>query len=89
MEILILMQDACAFCERAKQIAAKLASEYDLTVVTLDLGTAPGQALAEKGGVLFPPGVFLDGEPFSYGRLSERALRRAIQRKLGPPVRSS
>jgi len=41
-----------------------------------------GQALAERGGILFPPGVFLDGAPFSYGRLSERRLRRELRRRL-------
>ena len=36
-----------------------------------------------KGGLLFPPGVLIDGEPFSYGRLSERKLRRELDRRLG------
>ncbi len=27
---------------------------------------------------MFPPGLFLDGEPFSYGRPSERKLRKAL-----------
>lgn len=35
-----------------------------------------------KGGLLFPPGVLIDGEPFSYGRLSERKLRRELDRRL-------
>jgi hypothetical protein len=30
---------------------------------------------------VFPPGVFLNGEPFSYGRLSERKLRRELDRR--------
>lgn len=32
---------------------------------------------------MFPPGIFLDGEPFSYGRPSERKLRRELERRLG------
>jgi len=28
----------------------------------------------------FPPAVFVDGQPFSYGRLSERKLRRTLDR---------
>jgi len=28
--------------------------------------------------VLFAPGVLLDGHPFSFGRLSERKLRKAL-----------
>jgi hypothetical protein len=29
----------------------------------------------------FPPAVLIDGEPFSYGRLSERKLRRDLARR--------
>ena len=29
----------------------------------------------------FPPGIFVDGEPFSYGRLSEKKLRRELDRR--------
>ena len=41
------------------------------------------QRLATQGGLLFPPGILIDGEPFSYGRLSERKLRRELDRLLG------
>jgi hypothetical protein len=30
---------------------------------------------------VFPPAVFLGGEPFSYGRVSERKLRRELDRR--------
>jgi len=36
-----------------------------------------------KGGLLFPPGILIDGEPFSYGRPSERKLRHELDRRLG------
>ncbi|MGH9119880.1 MAG: hypothetical protein ACRD0A_19005 [Acidimicrobiales bacterium] len=36
--------------------------------------------MAAAAGMAFPPGVLLDGEPFSYGRLSERKLRRELAR---------
>ncbi|MGH9252739.1 MAG: hypothetical protein ACRD0W_24965 [Acidimicrobiales bacterium] len=32
---------------------------------------------------LFPPGVLLDDDPFGYGRLSERKLRRELARRAG------
>jgi hypothetical protein len=35
-------------------------------------------ALAAASGALFPPVVFVDGRPFSHGRLSERKLRKAL-----------
>ena len=34
---------------------------------------------------VFPPAIFVDDEPFSYGRLSERKLRRALDRKVARP----
>lgn len=83
MDVLLLTQANCAFCDQAKELLDRLAAEYPLSVTTLDLGTWEGQALAERGGIMFPPGVFLDGEPFSYGRPSERRLRRELERRLG------
>ena len=82
MNILVLTRRDCAFCDQAKEILDSLGSEYRISVTTRDLDSAEGQALAERGGVMFPPGIFIDGEPFSYGRPSERKLRREIERRL-------
>jgi glutaredoxin len=82
MHILLLTQEHCGFCEQAKELLARLSVEYGFSFSTLDLASQEGQALAGSGGVLFPLGIFLDGEPFSYGRPSERKLRRAIERRL-------
>jgi len=81
--ILLLTQEDCGFCEQAKDILEWLSREYWLSVSTLDMGSSKGQELAMKGGLLFPPGVLIDGEPFSYGLLSERKLRRELDRRLG------
>jgi glutaredoxin len=82
MEVLLLTQENCGFCAQAKEILDRLSGEYQLSVTTLDLNSPEGQALAMRGGVLFPPGIFIDGEPFSYGRPSERKLRREIEGRL-------
>ncbi len=81
--ILLLTQEHCGFCEQAKDILERLSREYWLSVSTLDMSSPEGQRLAARGGLLFPPGVLIDGEPFSYGRLSERKLRRELDRRLG------
>lgn len=83
MEITLLTQENCAFCDQAREVLRRLSAEYPISVSTLDLGTPEGQALAERGGVMFPPGIYLGGEPFSYGRPSERKLRRELDRRLG------
>ena len=82
MEVLLLTQENCGFCAQAKELLDRLSGEYQLSVTTLDLNSPEGQALAMRGGVLFPPGIFIDGESFSYGRPSERKLRREIERRL-------
>jgi glutaredoxin len=81
MEITLLTQEGCDFCELAQQILHKLAADFSISVV--DLASRAGQELAERGGILFPPGIFLNGEPFSFGRPSERRLRRELGRLLG------
>ncbi len=82
LPVTLLTQDSCVFCDQAKELLARLATEYPLALSLLDIGSPEGRALAARGAILFPPGIFLDGTPFSYGRLSERKLRRALDRRL-------
>ncbi len=84
MQVLLLTQAHCGLCDHAKRVLDRLASQYPLEVTALDLASPEGRALADVGGILFPPGVFLDGEPFCYGRLSERRLRRELDRRWQP-----
>lgn len=81
--LLLLTQEHCGFCEQALDILERLSREYWLSVSTLDMGSPEGQRLAMQGGLLFPPGILIDGKPFSYGRLSERKLRRELDRRMG------
>ena len=83
MNVLLLTQEQCGFCTQAKELLDRLSVEYGFSLSTLDLASPEGEDLAVRNGVLFPPGIFLDGEPFSYGRPSERRLRREIERRLG------
>lgn len=82
VDVTLLVQDECGFCEDAKRILRRLKTEYPLDVQTVDLGTPRGRELATGAGVMFAPGILLDGEPFSYGRPSERKLRKAFARRL-------
>ncbi len=80
--MLLLTQEHCGFCVQAKEILDRLAVDYGFSVSTLDLSSPEGEALAVRSGLLFPPGIVLEGELFSYGRPSERKLRREIERWL-------
>ncbi|WP_331753137.1 glutaredoxin family protein (plasmid) [Streptomyces sp. NBC_00637] len=77
-EITLLTQADCTLCEHAKQVLAKVGADHPLVVTEIDLGSEEGQKLALDAGVLFAPGILLDGQPFGYGRLSERRLRRTL-----------
>ena len=77
--MLLTAQD-CELCEHARQVLQRVGVDHELTGSTFSLDSADGQQLAASHGILFAPGLLLDGETFSYGRLSERKLRRALSR---------
>lgn len=83
VEVTLLTQENCAFCEQAREVLGRLSAEYPISVKVLDLGTPEGRTLGERGGVMFPPGIFVGGKPFSYGRPSEKKLRRELDRRAG------
>jgi hypothetical protein len=82
LEILVLTQENCAFCDLAKSMLERLSTEFPLSIATLSLDTPRGQELALRNGIVFAPGLFIDGKAFSYGRPSERKLRRAIEARM-------
>ncbi|MET9835783.1 glutaredoxin family protein [Streptomyces sp. NPDC006385] len=79
-QITLLTQADCTLCEHAKEVLAKVGADHPLTITEIDLNSEEGQRLGMLAGVLFAPGILLDGVPFSYGRLSERRLRRALEK---------
>jgi glutaredoxin len=83
MEVVLLTQQDCSYCDQAKVLLDRLSAEYAFSVATIELDTPEGQQLAESGEVMFPPGIFISGEPFSYGRPSERKLHRELDRRIG------
>src|SRR5260370_40624316 len=84
MKVLVLTQENGRLCTQAKELLNRLSGEYGFSVSMLNVGSPEGQAPAMRGGMLFPPGIFLDGEPFSYSRPSERKLWRELERRRKP-----
>lgn len=78
--VLLLTQADCKLCTDAKALLERLALEYRLAITIEDLRSPTGQELASRGGLLFAPGIVINGEPFAYGRPSERMLRRRLER---------
>jgi glutaredoxin len=78
--ITLLTQEDCAYCEHAKKVLALVGAEHPITVTEIDITGEEGRVLAARAGVVFAPGLLVDGRPFGYGRISERRLRRSLQR---------
>jgi len=83
VDVVILTQTHCHFCEQAEEILGRLGTEFDLRVRRVELSSAEGRSLAVGAGVLFPPGIIVDGELVAYGRPSERRLRRELESRQG------
>ncbi|AEW95114.1 MULTISPECIES: glutaredoxin family protein [Streptomycetaceae] len=78
VQVTLLTQADCAMCDHAKTVLARVGADHPLHITEIGLATDEGRRLALEAGVLFAPGVLLDGKPFAYGRLSERKLRRTL-----------
>lgn len=70
----------CELCQHAKEVLGRVALDYEITVTVVADQSEEGVALLTEHCVAFPPGVLVDGRLFSYGRLSERKLRRELDR---------
>lgn len=77
----LLTAPHCSLCDQAKEILQRLEDERAVEVEIVDLHSSAGTDLAAGSGMAFPPALLLDGEAFSYGRLSERKLRRELARR--------
>ena len=81
IEVTLLTHPDCAYCDHAKTVLDRVRADYPLQVETLDLRSPRGEALARSSGGWFAPILLVSGTPFSHGRLSERRLRRALNRR--------
>lgn len=87
--VTLLSQGDCGLCDQAKAVLMRLQQDpalpVQLEINEFGLDSSEGQTLASGAGVVFAPGVLLDGQPFSHGRLSERKLRKALAERLSAP----
>lgn len=76
--VTLLTAADCLMCEHAKKVLGDVGRDHRLEVEEVRLDTDRGRLLAADHGVVFAPGILLDGRAFAYGRLSERKLRKAL-----------
>lgn len=77
--MVLVTSPGCHFCEFAKRVVESLQAEYPLSVSEVSLLSPEGQELAARDGILFPPGIYVAGEFFGFGRLSASKLRKRLE----------
>lgn len=79
VQITVLTQTSCTYCDKAKEILDRLALDFSFNLSEISLETDEGKRLAIKNGVMFAPGILIDGDLFSFGRLSEKKLKSKLE----------
>lgn len=82
IEAMLLSKRDCLLCHEAEVLLNDLATEYPLVITVIDAESPQGSELMQRFLLLFTPALVLGGEPFGYGHLSGRALRREIDTRL-------
>ena len=72
----------CHLCEHARGVLARLGQTWPVVVEEVAWSTPEGLALVQRDGVPFPPALYVGGELYGYGRLSEGRLRRLLERRM-------
>ncbi len=83
IHVTLLTAEGCHYCAHARQLLERLAQEWPLVVEDVPLDTPEGAAMALRDAVVFPPGIYLNGALFGYGRLSEGKVRRRLTELTG------
>ena len=78
IQVTLLTAEGCHYCAHAKEILARLAQEWPLAVEEISIHTPDGSERALRDGIAFPPGIYVNGALFGYGRLSEGKLRQRL-----------
>ena len=79
--ITVIVSAHCGLCDHAVEVLQRISGDTALDIDVVSLDSDRGRELALTARMAFPPAVLIDGEPFSYGRLSERKLRRELARR--------
>jgi glutaredoxin len=79
--VTLVIQDHCLYCSDAKAVLERLMSEgVDVSLLEVPAESPEGRRIIEQAAAPFMPVVLVNGLPFSYGRLSEKRLRKFLER---------
>ena len=76
--VLIVTAPDCHFCAELKVMLGLFAIEYPIEVEEVPLDSPRGWELAGSSAILFPPGLFINGEFLGYGRPSYKRIHRRL-----------
>ena len=76
--VTLLTAPHCKLCGHALAVLERVSQDTPLTIETLALDSAEGRAALGSEAFPFPPVILLNGQAYSYGRLSERRLRNDL-----------
>lgn len=80
IKVTILSREDCQFCVMAKELFNRLKDEFRLKIEIIDIDSEEGQRNLTKYRFLFLPGILINDLPFSYGRPSEKKIRKELLR---------
>lgn len=78
VRITLLTADGCQYCGHARDVLARMTGASPLEVEELSIHSPEGSRRALQDAIAFPPGIYVNGTLFGYGRLSEAKLKRRL-----------
>jgi hypothetical protein len=81
IKVTLLTLPDCHLCEHARNVLSRLGRERPIVVEETSWDSAEGQRLVQRDGIPFAPAVYLDGSFAAYGRISDGALRRWLNKR--------
>lgn len=79
MKVELLVSAGCPSCAQAVEVWRRVADEYELEWVVLDIAQAPGALLAEQLALKAVPALLIDGRLKAVGVLSFEEARQLVR----------
>ena len=81
--VTLLVSSKCSSCPAAKSIWKGLRVKYSFSYREIDIGTPPGQELAERHAVRAVPATIINGRLTFVGVPTRQSAEKAIAAKTG------
>lgn len=83
LRITLVAREGCGLCDESLALLNRLALDYPLEIISVDIDKPGGAAIAALSGILFTPAVLIGSDVVVSGRISERRLRGELARQFG------